>query len=94
MTQRSLNSSFIDSTDYTSLQASSSFQPIGKDFNQAYSSLNFNQNYGYDPYADSRCANFYFIFSFACLKSFKCPYLKIETISLNYLDQKQLFRVE
>ena len=49
----SLNSSFIDNTnEYQSLQQS--YQTIGKDYNQAYSSLNnFNK---YDMYGDLRCA--------------------------------------
>lgn len=68
--QRSLNTSFIDSTDYHSLQASASFQPIGRDFNQPYASLNnFNQGYGYDTYGDLRCAKllFFELFLLFCM---------------------------
>ena len=56
----SLNSSFIDNTnDYQSLQQP--YQTIGKDYNQAYSSLNnFNK---YDMYGDLRCAKFVLIHS-------------------------------
>jgi hypothetical protein len=56
----SLNSSFIDNTnEYQSLQQP--YQSIGKDFNQAYSSLNnFNR---YDMYGDLRCAKLLLIHS-------------------------------
>lgn len=38
---RSMNSSFVDHTDYQSLQAA----PYGQDMNSSYASLNFNQSY-------------------------------------------------
>lgn len=41
---RGMNSSFIDSTDYQSLQG---FPSVGKDLSQAYGSL----SYGYDHFA-------------------------------------------
>lgn len=44
---RSMNTSFIDNTDYQSLQG---YPSVGKDLNQAYSSLNYNHSYGYDVY--------------------------------------------
>lgn len=42
---RSMNSSFVDNTDYQSFQG---YPLASKDLNQAYSSLNFNQSYGFD----------------------------------------------
>lgn len=45
---RGMNSSFVDSTDYQSLQG---FPTMTNNMNQSFSSIGFNNSYGYDAFS-------------------------------------------
>lgn len=65
---RGMNSSFVDNTDYQSLQG---FQPLGNNMNQSFSSMGYNQTYGYDAFARFEDVFFCFV-SFCCLFPLIC----------------------